>query len=129
MGYPPDLGWGTPQTLDGVPPQTWDRVHPQTWDGVPPRPGMGYSPDLGWGIPPGPGMGYLSPTRSGLRGGRCASCVHAGRLSCLTFFGVDQRNANFLTRSVELQNEFLACPGGWYSGGIQTTKWWYQTIV
>ena len=56
MGYPP-------KTWDGVPPWTWDRVPPQTWDGVPPR------------------------TRSGLdraaRGGRCASCVHAGGLPCL----------------------------------------------
>ena len=59
----PDLGWGTPQTLDAVPPtQTWVGVplhplrpemgyptprtgmgyppppHPQTWDGVPPLP-------------------------------------------------------------------------------------------
>ena len=42
MGYPPDLGWGTPRT----------------WNGVPPRPEMGYPPEPGMGYPPRPGMGY-----------------------------------------------------------------------
>ena len=52
---PPDLEWGTPQTWDGVPP---------TWDGVPPQHGE-----------------HLLR----LRGGRYASCVHAGGLSCLFY--------------------------------------------
>ena len=56
MGYPqPDLGWGTPQTWDGVPPWTWDRYPldlrwgtSQTCDGIiPPRPEM-----VRWGTPP-----------------------------------------------------------------------------
>ena len=28
-GVPPDLGWGTPWTWDGVPPWTWDKVTPK----------------------------------------------------------------------------------------------------
>ena len=61
-----------------------------------PRPGMGTSPDLEWGTPPRPGTGYHPkceirwgtppPTDQHsehlLRGGRYASCVHAGGLSC-----------------------------------------------
>ena len=56
-----------------------------------PGPGMGYPldlekgtpPDLGWGTPR-PEMGY-PPQHSEhlIRGGRYASCVHAGGLSCL----------------------------------------------
>ena len=63
MGYPPDLGWGTPQTLDGVPP----------------RHGMGYPPRSEMGYPP-PRTDQHSEHL--LRGGRYASCVHAGGLSC-----------------------------------------------
>ena len=63
--------WGIPldQVRMGYPP--------------PPGPGMGYPPDLGWGNPP-PDLGWGSPRHSEhlLRGGRCASCVHAGGLSC-----------------------------------------------
>ena len=56
---PPDLGWGTPCQVWGVPPGTWDRVPPPNLGrGTPPKPGMGYPPDLGWGNPPGPGTGY-----------------------------------------------------------------------
>ena len=52
MGYPPDLGQGTPWTWDRVPPGPgtgyppppkdlrW--CTPETWDEYPPRPGMGY---------------------------------------------------------------------------------------
>ena len=73
-GYPPqDLGWGAPQTWDGVPPrhgmgypQTWDGYPPDlgwctpwTWDGVPsPRPGMRYPPRPGMGYSPRHGTGY-----------------------------------------------------------------------
>ena len=57
-----------------------------------PNPGMGYPPDLGWGTPPGWGThltwdGVPPQTEQHsehlLRGGRYASCVHAGGLSCL----------------------------------------------
>ena len=79
-GYPPDIGWGTPQTLDGVP--------PQTWDGVPPGPGTGYPPGPGMGYPPRHGTGYPPTDQHSehlLHGGRYASCVHAGGLSCSIF--------------------------------------------
>ena len=76
-GYPiPGLGWGgTPsQVWTGGTPQTWDRVPPdlgqgtlRTWDGVPPPT---------WNI---------ASTWHLLRGGRYASCVHAGGLSCSPF--------------------------------------------
>ena len=85
-GYPPlQLGQGTPQTWDVVPPRTWDRVPsprpgtgspPRHEMGYPPRPGMGYPPDLGWGTP-------TQHSEHLLRGGRNASCVHAGGLSCV----------------------------------------------
>ena len=52
LRYPPDLGWGTPPDLG------WGTPSPQTWDWVPP------------------------PPEHLIRGGRYASCVHAGRLSC-----------------------------------------------
>ena len=87
-GYPiPGLAGGYPipgldggyliPGLDRVPPP------PQTWDGVPP-------PGPGTGYPPGPGMGSpwtwdgVPPQHSEhlLWGGRYASCVHAGGLSC-----------------------------------------------
>ena len=69
----PDLEWGTPYYLDGVPPTwtwrmipptwtwhmipptwTWHMIPPTwTWDAVPPPgPGIGYPcPELGWGTP------------------------------------------------------------------------------
>ena len=98
-------GWGstqgTPRTWDGVPP-TWDGVPspdlrwgtPLTWDGVPPWPEMGYPPT--WdGVPPL--SRYPPPLHSSIAStcyvaGRCASCVHAGGLSCFldiieNFFG------------------------------------------
>ena len=73
MGYPPDQVWMrySPWTLDRVPsPQTWDGVPPPTWDGPP--------PDLGRGTSPPP----LHHSEHLIRGGRYASCVHAGGLSC-----------------------------------------------
>ena len=80
MGYPPDQGQGTPWIWDGVPPRTWDRVPPlDLGQGIPPRPGTGYLPDLGWGTPP-------QHSEHLLRGGRYASCVHAGGLSCTILF-------------------------------------------
>ena len=85
----------------------WWGVPPWTWDGVPPRHGMGYSPGPGmrytpqtwdWVLPPWtfdwvphpPDLGLGSPpppqtdqhSELLLRGGRYASCVHAGGLSC-----------------------------------------------
>ena len=76
-----------PGLAGGVPHPRFGRGYP----GYPlTRSGWGTPPDLGWG-PPGPGMGY--PSRPGMgyppqhsehliRGGRYASCVHAGGLSC-----------------------------------------------
>ena len=64
MGYPPRPGMGYPLL----------------------RPGMGYPPHLEWGTPPDMGQG--TPPQTGqhsehlLRGGRYASCVNAGGLSC-----------------------------------------------
>ena len=83
MGYPPETWDGvTPWTWDGVTPSdlgwgtptTWDRVPPQTWEGVSP-------PDLGRGTPPD-----LGHSEHLLRGGRYASCVDAGGLSCWWWF-------------------------------------------
>ena len=63
-GTPPDLGWGPP----------W------TWDGVPPSSDLGWGTllDLGWGT-----LLDLGHSEHLLRGGRYASCVHAGGLPCL----------------------------------------------
>ena len=83
--YPPRptmIGWGTLPSRPsmGYPPS-------QTWDGVPPI--------TGWGTPPSSLDGVPQPSMDGvpppppqhsehlLRGGRYASCVHAGGLSCL----------------------------------------------
>ena len=91
-GYPIP---GTPHTWDGVPP-------PRLGMRYPPGPGMGYPPDLGWGTPK-PDLGWgtppdlrgYPPTWDGvppqhseylLRGGRYASCVHAGGLSCYQMY-------------------------------------------
>ena len=76
-GYPPDQGWGIPLDLGWGTPQTWDRVPPgpvPPGQGIPSRPGMGYP------HPPPPELGHNEHL---LRGGRYASCVHAGGLSCL----------------------------------------------
>ena len=101
-GTPPDMGWGPPQTSDRVPPRH-GMGYPLTWDGVPPRTGMGYPPRHGTGYPqiwdrypprtwdrvpppPGPEMGYPQTDQHSehlLHGGRYASCVHAGGLSCI----------------------------------------------
>ena len=63
-----------------------------------PIPGVGGTPTLGWGVPqPGldSGGGYLGyplthqteqHSEHLLRGGRYASCVHAGGLSCSSFY-------------------------------------------
>ena len=50
MGYPPDLGWGTPQP----------------WMGYPRGPGMGYPPNLGWDTPPPPGIGSTCYVAGGM---------------------------------------------------------------
>ena len=119
-GVPPRPGMGyPPQTWDGIPPWTWDGVPPQTWDGSPPGPETGYPPwtwdgyplDLGWGTPPRPEMGYPAPpqTWDGVpppdlghsehlpRGGRYASCVHAGGLSCYNCLRTNNQRVGHLS--------------------------------
>ena len=99
-GTQPSLGWGGTQSSLG-------------WGGYPIQPWMGGYPNLGWGVPhpmsrggggyPNLGRGVPHPMSGGvtpgttpphrnskhllrLRGGRCASCVHAGGLSCSIYF-------------------------------------------
>ena len=73
------VGWGTHQPSQ-------DGCTPGWGGGVPSILEWGNLPHLGWGIPP-PGMGYPPPPpplgqqRELQRGGRYASCVHAGGLS------------------------------------------------
>ena len=91
MGYPPRPGTGYPHGPGMGSPRTWNRVPSQTWDGVPSQPGTRYPLRPGMGYPSRPGIGYPPDLRWGtppfsehlLRGGRYASCVHAGGLSCL----------------------------------------------
>ena len=84
--FPSDLGQGPPKTWDGVPPQTLDRVPPRPGMGYPPRPGTGY-PTWTWDqVPPSPpdlGLGTPQHSEFLISGGRYASCVDAGGLSCL----------------------------------------------
>ena len=93
---PSKTGWGTPlaRAGTGVPPvQNWMGEYPppsQTWDGggyqLCPRLD-GYPPPpqskTGWGKTPPP---HHQQSEHLLRGGRCASCVHAGELSCFKKF-------------------------------------------
>ena len=77
LGVPPKHGTAyTPQTGTGYPPsQTWNRVSPPDL-----RPG---TPPRAWDWEPPP------PQHSEehlIRGGRYASCVHAGGLSCSILF-------------------------------------------
>ena len=90
-GYPqPRSGWEYPQC---TPHPRLDRVLPiQDWMGYPPYPGRD-TVSLCLGLdgvpPPRPRLDAVPPTPIQgwmLRGGRCASCVHAGELSCLDFF-------------------------------------------
>ena len=88
------LYWGPPHQGMGYPP-TRDGVHSQGWDT--PQPGMGYPPGIGQQ------REYL------LRGGRYASCVHAGGLSCYLYcfcsltcanvMGVPRTTADVYTRT------------------------------
>ena len=104
------LGWGGTQSSlgrgGGVPIQPWmggypisgGGGYPNLGGGTPspggyPNLGRGY-PNLGRGATPSPGGYPISgyPPRNSkhlllqLRGGRCASCVHEGGLSCLKNF-------------------------------------------
>ena len=95
MGYPPshpDLDgytlarsrWGYPGQVPPEPEMGYPPVW--TWDGAFPLsgPGMGYPHldlDLGWGTPPHLQLGQQK--EYSLRGGRYASCIHTGGLSCL----------------------------------------------
>ena len=113
MGYPPVQTWdrGLPPIQDWMgylPVQTWDGgtlgyPHPKL-DWVPPsRPGTGVPPSkTGWGTPVQTWDGGVAPhskldgipplpnqqSEHLLRGGRCASCVHAGVLSCYKGLGL-----------------------------------------
>ena len=88
-GYPiPGLDRGVPHA--GVPP-----IQVPGQDGVPgvppPNTKMGYPPSAGWDTPPPPGQdrGVPQLEQHGvylLRGGRYASHVHAGGLSCCFSF-------------------------------------------
>ena len=105
-GYPiPGLArGGTPSQVwpgASTPSQVWWRGgYPisgpgGTWGTPPTRSGWGTTPDLGWGTPL-PDLGWGTPADLGpgpplppdqhsehlIRGGRYASCVHAGGLSC-----------------------------------------------
>ena len=96
--YPPTSrpSWGTPFKMGYPPPSRHDQgtphlgmgyscdlgciPHHQDLAGVPP-PTLGWGtplPDLGWGTPPW----TEQHSEHLLRGGRYASCVHAGGLSC-----------------------------------------------
>ena len=108
-GYPdPALDGGGTPTLDRGVPQPWMGGYPisrgvprsslgqggtSTLDRGVPRPWMGGYPNLGRGVPH-PMSGGVPPSARNskhllwLRGGRCASCVHAGGLSCCALFSV-----------------------------------------
>ena len=76
-GYPiqPWTGGGTQSSLGGGVPQPWSGGYPNLGQGEYPIP----SPE---GYPPARNSKHLLR----LRGGRCASCVHAGGLSCWLLF-------------------------------------------
>ena len=83
--------------------------------GYPPRPEMGYPPDLRWGTPylrwgTPPTWDPLPITEQHsehlLRGGQCASCVHAGGLSCSTLRLVTKAEQKLPTRN-DVLNLFL----------------------
>ena len=87
-GTPAWSGWGGyPLAGMGYPPA-------RSGQGYPPPAGMGYPPSqvrMGWGgVPPGTDGVPPPNTRQQMeyliRRGRCASCVHAGGLSCLPNF-------------------------------------------
>ena len=78
-------GYPIPGLAGGVPHPSGTPLTRSGWVPPPPRPGTGYPPpdlglgtplDLGWGTPPPQHSEHL------IRGGRYASCVHAGGLSC-----------------------------------------------
>ena len=77
-GIPPSLG-GTPFPGRGIPPSQAGGYHlpRQGYPHLAPFPGGGTLPRWGGYIPPEQHSMYL------LRGGRYASCVHAGGLSCV----------------------------------------------
>ena len=106
-GYPSLVSMRVvPCWQDGVPPISRMAIPPCWQDGVPPSAGWGYPPSAEWRIPPLAGWvdggtplltgwQYLAiqvrtggtPNRNTIRlyllhGGRYASCVHAGGLSC-----------------------------------------------
>ena len=94
-GYPiPRSRWGDPGKglpplclgRGNSPPPTWERGYP-TWEGGMPHLGSRYPPLSR--SDPRTGGGYPLPEQYSvylLRGGRCASCVHAGGLSCVDVF-------------------------------------------
>ena len=99
QGGTPSSWWGVPpsqvQVGEGVPPSSWHGGVPHPADGgrYPlPRSRWGVPHPANGGYPPSrgsPRQGYPPPPEQHrvylLRGGRYASCVHAGGLSCKTF--------------------------------------------
>ena len=105
MGGYPNQPW-----MGGVPDPALDRGYPNLGQRGYPIPCLGGYPNLGWGVPhpmsggvphlrgggypiPCPrGVPWVPPHQNSkhllqLCGGRCASCVHAGGLSCSFYYG------------------------------------------
>ena len=84
--------WGAPP-LSGVPPSGQREGVPHLVNRGYPHPANGGTPiGIGWGHPPPSGLDGGTPPQLGdwgteqLRGGRYASCIHVGGLSCLVLF-------------------------------------------
>ena len=85
-GGVPGPPWGG--TRSGTPPGVPDRVPPQGGPGTPPGGGVPDRVPLGGGVrvPPRGGTQVGQQKEYSLHGGRYASCVHAGGLSCGLYF-------------------------------------------
>ena len=125
-GYPPSARWGTPCSDLG-----WGYPPIRKDGGTPYWEGCGTPPfRTGWGTPPPPPHQETEQHSDHLlRGGRYASCVHAGGLSCLSlfFFCFSFRKRSFRGWSVlKEQKTSLHCekqPIPWqkFNGSFQFT--------